>query len=139
MASRQATLSATAVPHRLDDRDPGVGVGLTKPSNMTDRLDLENPLENAVVAVLGQRRRSVRQQRLWELDVVKDEDIRPHDDGDADRKRPSVSRLADEVGELDLLRLPRRRSVAERWLAKFGHCYKWNTLPERGTFGVDQE
>jgi len=27
----------------------------------------------------------------------------------------------------------------ERWLAKFGHRYKWNILPERGTFGVDQE
>jgi uncharacterized protein YbjT (DUF2867 family) len=27
----------------------------------------------------------------------------------------------------------------QRWLAKFGHGYKWNTLPERGTFGVDQE
>ncbi len=28
---------------------------------------------------------------------------------------------------------------AERWLVKFGHCYKWNILPDRGTFGVDQE
>jgi hypothetical protein len=27
----------------------------------------------------------------------------------------------------------------QRWLAKFGHGYKWSTLPERGTFGVDQE
>ena len=27
----------------------------------------------------------------------------------------------------------------QRWLAKFGHRYKWRSLPERGTFGVDQE
>ena len=35
-------------------------------------------------------------------------------------------------------RCRRTRSV-ERWLSEFGHGYKWNTLPERGTFGVDQE
>jgi len=30
-------------------------------------------------------------------------------------------------------------TFSKRWLAKFGHCYKWNILPERGTLGVDQE
>jgi len=41
-----------------------------------------------------------------------------------------------------VLRSGARRLLAqaiERWLAKFGHGYKWKTLPERGTFGVDQE
>jgi len=27
----------------------------------------------------------------------------------------------------------------ERWLVKFGHVYKWNRLPESGTFVADQE
>jgi hypothetical protein len=27
----------------------------------------------------------------------------------------------------------------ERWPAKFGQRYKWKSLPERGTFGVNQE
>jgi hypothetical protein len=39
---------------------------------------------------------------------------------------------------LDLSHL-RDFGSGENWLAKFGHGYKWNTLPERGTFGVDQE
>ena len=35
--------------------------------------------------------------------------------------------------------LKRSTGDKQRWLAKFGHRYKWRSLPERGTFGVDQE
>jgi hypothetical protein len=44
--------------------------------------------------------------------------------------------VAVEGRKADLQQL---RHLGKRWLAKFGHGYKWNTLPERGTFGVDQE
>ena len=65
--------------------------------------------------------------------------------GGVDFGRGQISKAGrSEEVEDDLTRFcrerPRRAGARyQRWLAKFGHRYKWYSLPERGTFGVDQE
>ena len=57
-------------------------------------------------------------------------------------KAEIVSEALAKNGEAISAASDSQRSVngsRKRWLAKFGHDYKWNILPELVTFGVDQE